>query len=182
MKIRLAAIAMILVGVGAVALVLVGPVFGGSPSSQYITSSVSTGTVASTSVATGTIAASTVYGLKFGALPDIASTVATTSGRGGSTGSSSAAGNLTWPVTTVTATVGQSVTKGAVLATADDTAAQLQLASAQATLASAQSKLASDQAGPDAVTLAQAKNSLTSPTTATCRQRPASPTPISRTP
>ena len=47
-----------------------------------------------------------------------------------------------WPVKTVSATVGQRVTKGQVLATADDTAAQLQLASAQATLASAQSQLA----------------------------------------
>ena len=67
---------------------------------------------------------------------------------------------MTWPVQTVTATVGQSVTKGTVLATADATAAQLALASAQATLASAQSKLTTDQGGPDSVTLAQAKNSL----------------------
>jgi len=159
MKIRLAAIALILVGVGAVALVVVRPTFGESSSSEYITSTVSTGTVSATSVATGTVAASTVYGLKFGATADIVSTAATTSGSGGTTSSSSSS-SLTWPVQTVAVSVGQSVTKGTVIATADATAAQLALASAQATLASAQSKLATDQGGPTALTLAQAKNQL----------------------
>jgi len=161
MKIRLAAIAMIVIGVGAVVLVVLGPPsFGGSAGSKYITSTVSTGTVSAQSVANGTIAASTVYGLKFGASADIVSSAATTSGGGGSTSSSSSTASVTWPVQTVSATVGQHVTKGTALATADSTAAQLQLASAQATLASAQSKLATDQGGPDALTLAQAKNSL----------------------
>ncbi|MGD0248460.1 MAG: hypothetical protein ABSB75_05330 [Candidatus Limnocylindrales bacterium] len=160
MKLRLAAIGLILVGVGAVALTVVGPVFGGSPSSKYLTSTVTRGTVSAQSVANGTIAASTVYGLKFGTTADIVSSAATTSGAGGSTSNSSSSGSLSWPVKTVTATVGQRVTKGTTLASADDTAAQLQLASAQATLASAQSKLAADQGGPDAVTLAQAKNQL----------------------
>jgi HlyD family secretion protein len=157
MKLRLAAVGLILVGVGAVALTVVGPVFGGSPNSKYVTSTVTRGTVSAQSVANGTIAASTVYGLKFGTTADIVSSAATTSGGGGSTSSSSSSGSLTWPVKTVTATVGQRVTKGTTLATADDTAARLALASAQATLASAQSKLTSDQSGPDAVTLAQAK-------------------------
>ena len=163
MKLRLAAIALIVVGVGAVVLTLVGPSFGASPSSQYITSQVSTGAVTATSVATGTVAASTVYGLKFGASADIVASASTTSGGGGSTvGSNSSSGNttLTWPVQTVTVKVGQTVKKGDVLATADSTAAQLQLASAQASLASAQSKLQTDQNGPDSVTLAQAKNQL----------------------
>jgi multidrug efflux pump subunit AcrA (membrane-fusion protein) len=161
MKIRLAAIALILVGVGAVVLAVAGPSFGSTPSSKYITSTVSTGTVSAQSVANGSIAASTVYGLKFGASADIVSSASTTSGGGGSTSSSSSStASLAWPVLTVTATVGQTVTKGTPLATADTTAAQLLLASAQATLASAQSKLATDQGGPDALTLAQAKNSL----------------------
>ncbi len=164
MKLRLAAIGLILVGVGSVALVVVGPTFGGSSSSKYITSTVSTGTVSATSVANGTIAATTVYGMKFGVNPDIVSSANTTSGTGGSTSSNTGSSNatsVTWPVTSVSANVGQKVTKGDVLAIADSTAAQLQLASAQATLASAQAKLATDQGGPDAVTLAQAKNSLT---------------------
>ena len=122
MKLRLAAIALIVVGVGAVVLTVVGPSFGASPSSQYITSQVSTGNVTASSVATGTIAASTVYGLKFGASADIVSSASTTSGTGGSTSNnngSNSSSTLTWPVQTVTATVGQTVTKGQVLATAD---------------------------------------------------------------
>ena len=162
MKVRLAAIALILVGVGAVALVMVGPTFGASASTKYTTATVTTGAVSATSVATGTVAASTVYGLKFGTTPDIVSTTATTSGAGGSTSNSNTSSTtaLTWPVQTVTVTVGQKVTKGTVLATADSTAAQLALSSAQATLASAQSKLATDKGGPDSLTKAQAKNQL----------------------
>lgn len=162
MKTRLAALAMILVGVGAVALAIVGPSFAGSSSAKYITGTATTGSVTATSVATGTIAASTVYGFKFGSAPDIVSTSATTSGSGGqvSGASNGSTGNLTWPVKTVSVTVGQSVKKGDVLATADDTAALLQLTSAQATLASAQARLASDQAGADALTRAQANLQL----------------------
>jgi len=69
-------------------------------------------------------------------------------------------GSLTWPVTTVAVTVGQTVKKGDTLAVADSTAAQLQLTSSQATLASAQSKLTTDSGGPTALTKAQAANQL----------------------
>jgi macrolide-specific efflux system membrane fusion protein len=163
MKLRLAAIALIMVGVGAVALAIVGPSFAGSATSKYITSTATVGTVSAQSVANGSIAASTVYGLKFGVNPDIVSSASTTSGTGGSTSSttsSNTGASVTWPVTKVSASVGQKVGKGDVLATADATSAQLQLASAQATLASAQAKLATDQGGPDSVTIAQAKNQL----------------------
>jgi len=162
MKTRLAAIAMILVGVGAVALAIVGPSFAGSTSSKYITATATVGTVSATSVATGTVAASTVYGFKFGAAPDIVSTSATTSGAGGqvSANSNNSGSSLTWPVKTVSVVVGQSVKKGDTLAVADNSAALLNLTSAQATLASAQAKLASDQAGADSLTRAQAKLQL----------------------
>src|SRR5450759_563986 len=89
MKLRLMAIGLILVGVGAVALAVVQPTLGGSSGSKYITSTVTTGTGSSQSVATGTIAASTVYGLKFGSMPDIVSSASTTSGSGGTTSSNS---------------------------------------------------------------------------------------------
>jgi multidrug efflux pump subunit AcrA (membrane-fusion protein) len=159
MKTRLAALALILVGVGAVALAIVGPSFAGSASSKYITSTVTVGTVSAQSVATGTVAASTVYGLKFGTTPDIVSSSATTSGTGGSTSSSnSSTTTVTWPVATVSATVGQAVKKGDALAVADGSTAQLQLATAQSTLATAQAKLATDKGGPDALTKAQALN------------------------
>jgi multidrug efflux pump subunit AcrA (membrane-fusion protein) len=149
MKLRLAAIALILVGVGSVVLVVVGPSlpsFGGSSNTKYITSTVSTGAVTQSSVATGTVAASTVYGLKFGVNPDIVASSSTTSGGGGTVaGTGGTNSNLTWPVTTVNAKVGQKVTKGQVLATADDTAAKLALVSAQAKLDAAQSMYESDR-------------------------------------
>jgi hypothetical protein len=94
MKLRLAAIALILVGVGAIVVAVVGPSFGGSSSSKYLTSPATVGTVASTSVATGTVSASTVYGMKFGVGPDIVSSASTTSGTGGSTNSGTAVAAL----------------------------------------------------------------------------------------
>ena len=78
MKLRLAAIALILVGVGAIVVAVVGPTFGSSGASKYLTSTATVGTVTATSVATGTVSASTVYGLKFGAGPDIVSSASTT--------------------------------------------------------------------------------------------------------
>jgi len=82
MKLRLFAIVLILVGIGSVAFVIVGPNFDGSSASKYTTATVSTGTVAATSVATGSVADSTVYGLRFGVAADIVSSAATTSGNG----------------------------------------------------------------------------------------------------
>jgi RND family efflux transporter MFP subunit len=161
MKLRLAAIALILVGVGAVALAVVGPSFAGSSNSKYITAAVTTGAVSAQSVATGTVSASTVYGLKFGTTPDIVSSAATTSGTGGSTSAASnSAASATWPVQTVSAGVGQVVKKGDALAVADGSAAQVALTAAQSTLATAQAKLAGDKAGPTALTKAQAANQL----------------------
>ena len=163
MKLRLAAIALILIGVGSVVFVVVGPSLpsiGGSSKTSYITATVSTGTVTQSSVATGTVAASTVYGLKFGVNPDVVASSSTTSGGGGTiSGTGGNNSNLTWPVQSVSVKVGQTVTKGQVLATADDTAAKLALTSAQANLDAAQAKYQTD-ANPDALTIAQAKNQL----------------------
>ena len=61
---------------------------------------------------------------------------------------------------TVAAVIGQQVKKGDVLATADDSAAKLELSIAQADLAAAQSKLATDKAGPDATTKASAQDQV----------------------
>ena len=89
MKTRLAAIALIVVGLGAIVLSVVGwPSLGGSPASKYITSTVGIGTVSAQSVANGTIGSSTVYGIKFGLAPDVVSSAATTAGSSGA-GSSS---------------------------------------------------------------------------------------------
>jgi macrolide-specific efflux system membrane fusion protein len=174
MKLRLAAIALILVGVGAVAFAVVGPTFGASSSSKYLTATVATGTVSAQSVATGTVAASTVYGFKFGATPDIVSSVATTSGSGGATSSNSTSGqsgsSLIWPVQNIAVTVGMRVTKGTVLATADPTAAQLQLTSAKATLSSAKARLIADVSQADAVILADQAQVATSQATVNADQ------------
>jgi HlyD family secretion protein len=169
MKLRLVAVGLIVVGVGAVVLTVVGvPNPFASSSTKYVTAQASVGTVSATAVANGTVAANTVYGLTFGASPDIVSSVATTSGSstsssGNSTSSSGGSGgsSVTWPVMTVGVTIGQSVKKGDVLATADDSYAKLALASAQANLAAAQARLASDKQGADAITIAQAKAQVT---------------------
>jgi macrolide-specific efflux system membrane fusion protein len=178
MKLRLAAIALILVGVGAVALAVVGPTFGASSSSKYLTSTATTGTVSAQSVATGTIAASTVYGFKFGSTPDIVTSVATTSGSGGATSGTSSTSqsgsSLIWPVQNVAVKVGESVSVGTVLATADPTAAQLQLTSAEATLSSAKAKLINDAEQADAVILADQAQVATSQATVNADQAIAS--------
>lgn len=57
--------------------------------------------------------------------------------------------------------VGDAVTKGQVLAAADDSAAQLAVDAAEANLAAATARLASDKKGPDAATKAAAKDSVT---------------------
>ena len=174
MKTRLAAIALILVGVGAVALAVVGPTLGASSSSKYLTSTVSTGAVSAQSVATGTVAASTVYGFKFGSTPDIVTSVATTSGSGGATSGTSSTSqsgsSLIWPVQNVAVKVGERVPAGTVLATADPTAAQLQLTSAKATLSSAKAKLINDAEQADAVILADQAQVATSQATVNADQ------------
>jgi multidrug efflux pump subunit AcrA (membrane-fusion protein) len=63
-------------------------------------------------------------------------------------------------VTAVNVAPGDTVTQGQVLATIDDSAQKVQLASAQANLESAQAKLATDQAGPTGVTKASAQDSV----------------------
>ena len=174
MKLKLAALGLIVVGLAAGTFAMVGPIWASNSRSNYIYAQATVGAVSAQSVATGTIAASTVYGLKFGTTPDVVSSTSTTSGGGGSTSasnnsssnsssssSSSSAGTaLTWPVKTAIATVGQTVKKGDVLATADDSAAQLQLTSAQVTLASAQAKLTTDQGGPNSTVIAQARDQV----------------------
>ena len=118
---------------------MVGPSFAGSSSSKYITSTVTTGTVSATSVATGTIAASTVYGLKFGdhagyRQPRRRARLRARAARRAAP--AAATGSLTWPVKTVSVTVGQTVKKGDALADRGRLRrAAGQLTSAQATLA-----------------------------------------------
>lgn len=159
MRIRwLAAVVLIVVGVGAVGLVVFQPSFGNAASTQYITQQVRQTNVVKTAAATGTVAATAEYGLAFGSAPQIvSSTSSNSSGSGGSGGG----GSGTWLVKSVDVTVGKSVKAGDVLAVADSTDATNQLAAAQASLAAAQAKLAADEAGGTAAQKASARNQVT---------------------
>jgi HlyD family secretion protein len=154
----MAAAGLLAVGIAAPLLVVVGPMLAAGASSKYTTQAAAVGTVTASATASGTVSATTTYGLRFGAAPDIVASALTTSAVSASSGGAS---GITWPVLTVSATIGQQVKKGDVLATADDSSAKLQLSIAQANLAAAQAKLAADKAGPDTTTVASAQDQVT---------------------
>ncbi len=164
MRLRLLTAALLLmVGIGAVGYVILEPSATANSTSQYLTAQATVTNVVQQAVATGSVAASTTYGLGFGRQPDVVT------GTSSSTSSSSSSGSTTWVVSAVNVTVGEPVTAGEVLATADGSSAQLALQVAQANLAAAQDKLATDKASPNAaqkaaarIALQQAQNSLTS--------------------
>ena len=157
MKLRIAAvIGLLIVGVGAVVLSLGGPgLFASTPTSTFLTATAAVANVVKDVAATGKVAAASNYSLRFGQVP-VQTTVT------GSGGGANNASNTTWPVTAVKVTVGTVVKKGDVLATADPTYANTQLALAQANLAAAQTRLATDTAGPDDPTKASALDQVTS--------------------
>jgi multidrug efflux pump subunit AcrA (membrane-fusion protein) len=153
----LAAIGLIVVGVGAIGIVVVGPSFGSGSAVQYITATAAVTNVTQSAAATGSIAPSATYGLAFGKDPVIA-------GSSSSSSSSSAASNnssTSWPVSSVSVKVGDSVTKGQVLAVADSASATQALSAAQSNLAIAQARLASDETGLTPINKAMAKLSIT---------------------
>ena len=133
------AIALIVVGVGAVSIAVFGPTLGKAQTTQYITSQAATTNVVDQAVADGTLAAAQTYGLSFGADPHLVDS---------SSSSSSSGGTGTWLVNQVNATVGQQVDQGDVLATADTSDQQKALDLAQANLAAAQAKSDADNGGP----------------------------------
>jgi RND family efflux transporter MFP subunit len=134
------AVALIVVGVGAVIFALFGPAFGKSDTTQYITSQATTTNVVNEAQADGTLSAARTYGLSFGADPAIVDPSSSSSSNSGSGG--------TWLVKDVSATVGQQVKAGDVLATADTTDQQNALDLAQANLSAAQAKYEADNGGP----------------------------------
>jgi multidrug efflux pump subunit AcrA (membrane-fusion protein) len=161
----LLAASLIVVGIGAVGLVVLGPVGGATPASQYLTTAATRTNVVQSAVATGAIAAQSTYGLAFGRDPSLtsgssASSSSSSSNSSSSNSSSSSGSTASWTVTGVEVQAGDHVTKGQLLATADDSKARLQLAVAQANLASALARLAGDQAGATAADDAAALNSL----------------------
>jgi multidrug efflux pump subunit AcrA (membrane-fusion protein) len=149
------AVILLVIGLGAAALAVVGPDLGGTATTQYLTSQAAVADVVEEVSATGTIEAATVYALAFGSAPTEVTTTTST----GAT--ASAGGGTTWIVDSVAVTPGQAVKAGDVLATADATGAQLALAVAEANLASAKARLASDKKGLTATQKAAAKLQVT---------------------
>ncbi len=148
----LAAVVLLAIGVSAIGYVLYAPTSGASAAtSRYLTSTARTTDVTQAAVATGSVAAAATYGLGFGRDAALVPSGATSSGSSSSS---------TWNVTAVHAALGDRVTKGTVLATADAAAAQLQLQQAQASLATAQAQLATDQGKPTADDVAAATSAL----------------------
>ncbi len=139
MRLRLiGTLLLMVVGVGAVAAVVIQPGSGGNTTTRYTTATASVTNVVKSVVATGTVEPVAVYSLQFGSNATL-ETSASSSGNGSGTNAP------TWKVATVSATPGQSVKAGDVLATADTASAELALTVAQANLVSAQARLSSDQ-------------------------------------
>ncbi len=134
----ISALALIVVGVGAVIFALFGPTLAKSSTTQYITTQAQVTNVVDQAVADGTLAAAHTYGLSFGADPHIVD----------STSAASGSGSGTWLVKQVQAQVGQKVNEGDVLAIADTTDEQKSLDLAQANLDAAQAKYDADTGGP----------------------------------
>ena len=173
MRLRLfGTLLLIVVGVGAVVLVIAQPGSGSTTGTRYTTATAAVTDVTKSVVATGTVDPVAVYSLQFGSNATLLNTSSSNSSSNNS--NSGAAGNSpTWKVATLTATPGQAVKAGDVLATADTSSAQLALTVAQANLASAQARLKTDQQGLSAtdraaaaLTVTQASQALSQATTA----------------
>jgi RND family efflux transporter MFP subunit len=154
------AVLLVVVGIGAAAIAVIGPSFGGTTATQYLTSQATVTDVVDQVAATGTVQAATTYALAFGSAPTVQSSSSSSSSASGSSNSGSGSGT-SWTVATVTALPGQAVKAGDVLATSDGSGAALTLAVAQANLASAQARLASDKAGLTSVQKAAARLQVT---------------------
>jgi len=109
MKLKLVAlVVLVAVGVGALAVTFGGLGANAADSTQYLTAPATVGDVTDDVAATGTLAAAESYGLLFGADPYLVGD-----------DDSAPTGEGTWPVTEVTAKVGDTVAAGDTLATAD---------------------------------------------------------------
>jgi HlyD family secretion protein len=173
----IAAVGLIAVGAGAVAITVLG--IGGSQGEAvtYRTAQAALTNVQQTAAASGSLAAATVYDLAFGETPTAAdgtsatstsTSSASTAATGATTSASSNSGTgtasvaVTWPVTAVNVAVGDLVKAGDVLAVADDTSAELAVRQAEANLAAAKAQQKIDAAGGTATARAQARDQVTS--------------------
>ncbi len=145
------------VGVVAIVVALFPPGGTSGADASYQTADATTTNVVQQVVATGSVGPVAVYDLAFGSPPVLQSSSSNSSAASSNNGNNA----VSWRVTNVTVTPGQSVAKGNTLATADDSDAKLALTVAQANLASAQAKLSADKKGLSASDKAAAKLSVT---------------------
>ncbi len=121
-------VAMLVIAGGALFVAMGGIAVGGTATNTLLTAQASRRTVTKSVAATGTVGAAATYGLAFGRDAQL----------GASSSSSGPGASTTWPVNGVSVAVGDTVTKGEKLATADTTDLQTALAKLQLSLASAQ--------------------------------------------
>jgi macrolide-specific efflux system membrane fusion protein len=140
-------VVLLAVGLGAVGLAVTRGSAGAGQSNQYLTTAVARRDVVDSAVANGSVASALSYAMVFGsaAIPLVGS--ATNSGGSGGSG--------TWRVTSVKVAVGDTVTKGQVLATADGADLRAQLATARIQHRAASFRVASAQAAYDDIDTSQ---------------------------
>lgn len=160
-----AAIALVIVGVGAIGFAILSPGANGTDGVTYLTTQAAVADVTEEAVASGTIAAATTYALTFGSEPTLtqagSSAAASTSATGSTASGGSGSSSVTWPVTAVNVSVGDVVKAGDVLAEADPLYADLQVTIARANLDAAEARLKTDTGGADALTRKIARSSVT---------------------
>ncbi len=148
MRLRsLLVVLLLVVGVGAAVVAIVGPSFGASPTVDYLTTTVARRTVVKAVAATGQVVPKATYALAFGAQPRLVS----------GTAAASSSGSSTWLVTEVDVAVGDRVHKGDVLAKADTKDLEVQLDIATANWRAARTQEASAQSALDSATTTDAK-------------------------
>jgi macrolide-specific efflux system membrane fusion protein len=148
MRLRLlGAVLLLVIGIGAVLFVVVHPGAASGADAQYLTAQVTREDVTDDIAANGSLVPVTRYSLAFGspaqtlaAPSSSSSSSAASNSASSSTGSGSGTG--TWPVRSVKVSIGQSVKKGAILATADPSAVSQQLTQVGYQLTVAQVQLA----------------------------------------
>jgi macrolide-specific efflux system membrane fusion protein len=130
-------IALLAVGLGAVGLVVTRGAASTGQSSQYLTAAVARRDVVDSAVANGSVSSALSYAMAFGsaAIPLV----------GSSSSGASGGGSGTWRVTSVKVAVGDPVTAGQVLATADAADLNAQLATAKTQLRAAGYRVTSAQ-------------------------------------
>jgi macrolide-specific efflux system membrane fusion protein len=132
MKLKLLVVVLLLVvGAGATIVALGGLPTGAAAASSFLTTPVSRSTVTEDAAATGTIEPSRSYGLAFGSRAHLIAEDSSDPGAG-----------RTWHVTEVGVEVGDAVTAGQVLARADTTDVEAELADAANAVAAARAQVA----------------------------------------